>query len=46
MSQENDSKRYSRQKDIVPIDRIAACKATVTEETQSLKCKSENCGVP
>jgi len=29
MSQENDSERYSRQKDIVPIDRIAACKATV-----------------
>ena len=29
MSQENDSERYSRQKDIVPADKLAACKATV-----------------
>jgi len=29
MSQENDSERYSRQKDIVPADRLTACKATV-----------------
>jgi len=29
MSQENDSERYSRQKDIVPVDKLAVCKATV-----------------
>jgi molybdopterin/thiamine biosynthesis adenylyltransferase len=29
MMQENTNERYSRQKDIVPDDRIAACKATV-----------------
>jgi sulfur carrier protein ThiS adenylyltransferase len=29
MSEENNNERYSRQKDIVPADRIAACKATI-----------------
>ncbi len=29
MSEEQTKERYSRQKDIVPADRIAACKATV-----------------
>jgi sulfur carrier protein ThiS adenylyltransferase len=29
MMQENTNERYSRQRDIVPADRIAACKATV-----------------